>query len=153
MTLYEFMKTIHVLAASAWVGGAIISHVQGLLAAKSKEQQRVLSFTKEQNWLGPRYFAPLTVIVLIAGIVMVVDSGINFSDTWIIIGLVLFAITFVIGVGFFGPVGQKLQVAIETGGFDDSESQRLWATFKRGSEIDLVILVLVVSDMVIKPGA
>ncbi len=153
MTLYELMKTIHVLAAAAWVGGAVISHVQGALIAKSKDQQRVLNFVKEQNWLGTRYFAPLAVVVLIAGIVMVVDSGWNFSDLWIVIGLVLFAATVFVGAGMLGPQGKKLETAIEARGLDDPGSQQLWTTFKNTSSIDLVLLVLVVSDMVIKPGA
>ena len=152
MSLFELMKTIHVLAAAAWVGGATISHVQGALIAKSKDQQRILNFVKEQNWLGTRYFAPLSIIVLLAGIVMVVDTGINFVDTWIVIGLVLFATTVFVGAGLLGPQGGKLEAAIEARGFD-AEAQRMWDTFKRTSTIDLVLLVLVVADMVIKPGA
>ena len=150
--MYELFKTIHVLAAVAWVGGVILSQVNGALAARSGEQARMLGFIRDQAWLGKRYFAPASITLIVAGVVMVADSGWEFSDTWIVIGIALWVASVVIGAGFLGPRSEKLMTDVEQKGLDDPGVQSLSRQLAMLSRVDLVILVLVVIDMVVKPG-
>ena len=151
--MYELFKTIHVIAAVAWVGGVILSQVNGALAARSGEQTRMLGFIHDQAWLGKRYFAPAAITLIIAGIAMVIESGYQFSDLWIVIGIALWVASVVIGAGFLGPRSEKLLTDVEQKGMDDPGVQSLSRQLAMLSRVDLVILVLVVIDMVaLKPG-
>ncbi len=151
--MYELFKTIHILAAIGWVGGVIMGQVQGARVARTQDPQRFLAYAEEQSWLGKRFYAPMAVVVLVAGIAMVIISGWEFTDLWIIIGLVLFAATVTLGMAFLTPLGDKIVAGLRSG---DPEAAGVPDQVKRItllSQIDLAILVLVVINMVVKPGA
>ncbi|HJR44004.1 MAG TPA: DUF2269 family protein [Actinomycetota bacterium] len=146
------MKTIHVVAAVVWIGGVILSQVNGALAAKSGEQARMLGFIRFQAWLGKAYFAPASIVLLIAGVVMVIDSGWEFSDLWIVIGIALYALSVIIGALLLTPKSEQLTAGIEQKGMGDAGVQSLAGQLALLSRVDLLILVLVVINMVVKPG-
>jgi uncharacterized membrane protein len=149
MDLYEGLKTVHVLAAIAWVGGAILSQVHAAWVINRAQPEEFSSFVDFQAMLSKRYFAPLSGVVLLAGIWMVIDRW-SFSDTWVIIGLVLFAITALTGSLYLGPQTDKIKASLATGG--DTELQQKIERIVLATRIDLAVLIAVVADMVIKPG-
>lgn len=153
MSLYEFLKTIHVLAAVAWGGAAAVSHFLGFLAERSGDPQRMATYVEDQAWLGKHYYAPASITVLIAGIAMVVVSGWQFTDAWIVIGLVLFLMIVPLGMFVLSPKSEQLAAAIRERGLEDPGVQAQAEQLKRFALIDLLLLVLVIADMVIKPGA
>ena len=153
MSLYELFKTIHVLGAVAWGGAVIVTQFLAFLAVRSGDQQRMLGFVEDQNWLGKHYFAPTAITVLVAGIAMVIESGWEFEDPWIAIGLVLFFATVFLGMFVLGPKGEKLAAAIREKGLSDPGVQAQSQQLANLSRIDLMLLVLIIADMVIKPGA
>lgn len=152
MDLYELFKTIHVVAAVAWVGGVILSQVNAALAFSSGEQARILGFIRIQGWLGQRYFAPASGILILAGVAMVIESGWEFADLWIVIGIALWLSSSVIGAAFLGPRSERLTADIEQKGWDDPGVQALAKQVGLLARVDMVILLLVVIDMVVKPG-
>lgn len=149
--MYELFKTIHILAAIAWVGAAIFAQVLAL-RAKAAGPAALAQFASYMAYLGPRYFAPISMAVVIAGVVMVVISGWNFSDLWIIFGLVGFAATFVTGIAYIAPQSERVSVLLTERGPEDAHAQAQIARIFQISRIDLVVLILVVINMVIKPG-
>lgn len=155
MTLYELFKTLHVLAAVAWVGGVIISQVLAAIAVKAAREnpQKLIEFVKDQAWLGQRYFAPASIVVILAGVAMVIESGWNFSDLWIVIGIAIYLVSVVIGMFFLTPGSEKMLAVATERGVEDPETQQLAQRLTTLSRVDLVLLVLVVADMVVKPGA
>ena len=152
MSLYEFFKTIHILGAVAWGGAVIVTQFLGFLAVKSGDQQRMLGFVEDQNWLGKHYFAPTAITVLLAGIAMVIESGWEFADPWIVIGLVLFFATVFLGMFVLGPKGEALATAIRERGLSDPGVQAQAQQMANLSRIDVALLVVIIADMVIKPG-
>lgn len=152
MTLYELFKTIHVLAAAAWVGGVVVSQVHGAWVARRDRPEDFVHFIDLQAWLGNRYFAPLAVLTIAAGIAMVVQSGWNFSDTWILIGIALWVLSVAVGAGYLGPQSEKIRAGLVAGGPPEAALQQRIDRVKFVSQADMVVLVLVVVDMVIKPG-
>jgi hypothetical protein len=75
------------------------------------------------------------------------------DQLWILIGLAGIAFSIVTGAGFIGPESGRLQALLETRTFEDPEVQsRLNRIFKI-SRIELGVLLLIVIDMAIKPGA
>ncbi len=150
MDLFELLKFVHIVAAAAWVGGAILSQAQSAWV-NSRGEGAFAEFIDFQAWLSTKYFAPLSGIVVAAGIGMVIVSGYNFTDTWIIIGLVLYAISAATGAGFLGPQTEKIKEGLATGVRDTALQQRI-DRVRLATRVDAVVLVLVIADMVIKPG-
>lgn len=151
MDLFEALKFVHVLAAVAWVGGAILSQAQ-VAWVQGKGAQAFADLIDFQAWLSTRYFAPLAVVVVLAGIGMVIVSGYNFTDTWIVIGIVLFLVTMFTGMLYLGPQSEKIKEALGPGGERDAALQARIDRVTLATRIDLAVLVLVIADMVIKPG-
>ena len=151
MSLYELFKTIHVVAAIGWVGAGMFSQVL-LIRAQLAGPAALAQLGGYLGYLGPRYFSPLSGVVLLAGIAMVIVSGLNFSDLWIIIGLVGFAATAVTGAVYLGPSAEKVSKLMTERGPEDPEVQSQLQRIFAISRIDLVVLILVVVNMVIKPG-
>ena len=151
MSLYELFKTIHVLAAVIWVGGGILSQLQAVRARNAGPTQ-LATFAQEMAWFGPHFFAPVSMIVLLAGIAMVIVSGWNFSDLWIVLGLAGFAATFVTGMAFLGPQSKLVGEGLAQRGPDDPEVQKGLARLFAISRVDAIVLTLVVINMVVKPG-
>jgi uncharacterized membrane protein len=153
MSLYEFFKTVHVLAAVAWGGAVIYSQFLAFLTVRSNDPQRMLGFMEDEAWLGQHYFAPAAITTLVAGIAMVIESGWEFTDAWIVIGLVLFFITVVLGMFMLTPKSEAAVIAIREKGMNDPDTKAKVDQLMKLSRVDLVLLVVIIADMVIKPGA
>ena len=150
--MYEFFKTIHVIAAVMWVGGVILSQVYAAVAMGSGDKTRMLGFMRIQGWLGQKYFAPAAGVLVLAGVAMVIESGWEFKDLWIVLGIAIFVTSSVIGAGFLTPRSEQLAAALEQKPIDDPEVRRLTGQLALLSRIDFVLLLLVVVVMVVKPG-
>jgi uncharacterized membrane protein len=153
MDLYEVLKFIHVLAAASWVGGVIVLQVNGAWLNKKNDPHDFVTFVSLQAYLGKRYFMPLAITTVAAGVAMVLDAEAwGFGDTWILIGIVLYVISVVVGAGFLGPQSEKIQEGLASGGPPDTALQARIKNVVLVSRVDVVVLILVVADMVIKPG-
>lgn len=153
MSLYEVLKFIHILAAITWVGTSIEQQLVGNRATSSRDPRRIAHFVDEAEWVGLRIMTPAAIVVVAAGIAMVIESGWNFSDTWILIAIGLFIVTSLNGMLYLNPQSKKLKLAIADRGLDDQGVLSSVKTVTLASRIDLLVLVLVVADMVFKPGA
>jgi uncharacterized membrane protein len=153
MTKYELLKTIHVLFAVIWVGGAATTQVFATRLSRANEPARMAAFAKDIEFVGTRVYTPASVIVLAAGIWMVADSGWDFTDLWIVFGLIGIAFSATVGAAFLGPESGRIGRLIEAKGPEDAEvTSRLNRIFLV-SRVELVILLLIVVNMVVKPGA
>ena len=151
MSLYEFLKIVHIVAAMGWVGGAILSQVHSAFVQRRANPQDLMTFIEFQATLGQKYFAPLAGIVAAAGIGMVIDSAAwGFTDTWVIIGIVLFLVSSLTGTFYLGPQTDKIKAGLA--GAPDTALEKRIKNVVLATRIDLAILILVVADMVVKPG-
>lgn len=153
MSRYELLKTIHVFFAVIWVGGAATTQVLATRLARANEPARLAAFAKDIEFVGKRIFTPSSLLVLAAGIWMVVITGINFTDLWIIFGLVGIAFSATIGATFLGPESGRIGRLIEARGPEDSEVTGRIKRIFVVSRVELVVLLLIVINMVVKPGA
>jgi uncharacterized membrane protein len=151
--VFNTIKFGHVLLAVVWVGGGLFVQYYATRLSHEDDPVRISGFTKDVEKAGTQYFMPASGLVLVFGIAMVVYSPVyNFSDTWIAIGLIGYAATFVTGAFFIGPTAGKLGKAIEAEGPEGATTQALRKRIFTISRIDQVVLTLVIADMVIKPG-
>ena len=79
--MYEFLLTVHVLAAVIWVGGGVAMHIARHVrcASAATSTTRVRVHALDATWLGPRLFAPMSSIVLVAGSLLVNEAGYDFD--------------------------------------------------------------------------
>ena len=151
VTTYEWAKAVHVLAAVIWVGGAAVVQVLALFALRSKLPGRKAEFAREAEWVGMKIFLPSTLVLIALGFYLVHDGHWGYH-LWVILALVGFGLSFVTGLFFLGPESGRLAKAIDAQGADSPEVVRRINRILMVSRIEVVILIFLVFDMVIKPG-
>lgn len=151
--VYNVLKTIHILAAITWVGGAIFVQIYATRLDRQHEPARLAAFAKDVEAIGNSVFLPASILLLIMGIVLVAYTpGIEVFDLWIVLGFVGIVNTIVLGAAFIGPEAGRLGRAAEERGVEDPEVQRRIKRIFMISRFDLAVILLVVVDMVFKPG-
>lgn len=151
--MYEFLLTIHVLAAVIWVGGGTVMHVLARRVLERGDGEEIYRFSKEINTVALRMYAPLALILLVAGILLVNEAGYEFSQAWISIAFVGWGISFLLGIAYYGPQDKKLQALVAAEG---PRAPGVVANVRQAvfvNQIELLILLLIVVDMTVKPGA
>ena len=151
MTTYEFLLFAHLLFVVTWVGTDI--GIQFLsVRVLGAGPQRTVDFTADIEWLGTRLLIPASLLVVVFGVLLVNNVGFEFGDTWVILGLAGFLFSAGVGSAFLGPeTGRISKLAAERGPEDPDVLARIRRVLLV-SRIELVILVLVILDMVVKPG-
>jgi hypothetical protein len=84
---------------------------------------------------------------------MVLDASLGFTDTWILIGLIIFAFSTVVGIVYFTPETPKLLAGLREGKQNDRDFQARVQRITTIARVDTLLLIAAVANMVIKPGA
>jgi uncharacterized membrane protein len=150
MTWYTFFKSVHVIAAVLWVGGAATLQALSFRALRG-DGRRQAEFAKDAEFLGMRVITPAAILVLIFGIATAANGDWPMGQNWITFGFIMFAASFVAGAGFFGPESGRIAKLIETRGPDAPEVGARIRRILTISRVELVFLVAVVWNMVVKP--
>lgn len=153
MTTYELLKTVHILAVVAWVGGGLAVNILGTRIAATGDTGRVIAFSREAGWIGQRFFLPASVVVLIMGVLAVLEGEWSFGDPWVGIGITGIIVTALTGALVLGPEATRVGALAESQGTSSGEVQRRIHRILTVSRIDLVVLFVVIVVMVAKPGA
>jgi uncharacterized membrane protein len=95
---------------------------------------------------------PSSLLVIVFGVLLANNVGYEFSQTWITLGFVAFAASFATGAGFLGPESGRIAKLADERGADHPEVQARIRRVLLISRIELVILIAVILDMVVKPG-
>ena len=151
MTLYEFLLFLHVAAAVIWVGGAAMFQFIALRILAKNDPVALADFAAGVERIGNRVLVPAALTALLAGFALVWEAEVwTIGDDWIVIGLILFAVTFLSGAGYFGPESGRVKKLIEAEGpvAAGPRIRRLLIL----TRIDLVVLFLIIFDMSVKPS-
>jgi uncharacterized membrane protein len=148
---YGFFKWVHVTGAVLWVGGGLTLTILALRAERSSDPAEMATIARQAAFAGERVFAPVGLLVLLAGIGMVVNLHWGWGTSWIVIGLVGYAITFLTGLLVLGPQAKRIGKLIETVGADAAETQAAIRRILLIARVDEGVLLLVVAAMVLKP--
>ena len=152
MTWYTFFKSVHVAAAAVWFGGALMIQAFAFRITRSGDARRQAEFAKDTEVIGMRVFIPSTWLLFLAAIGMMVNLHWSWGQNWIVFGLISFALSFVIGAGFLGPEGGRIAAVIEREGPESPEAQRRIRRILVISRAELVVLIAVIFNMVVKPA-
>jgi uncharacterized membrane protein len=149
--MYEFLLTVHVLCAVIWVGGGVMMHIFGRLATK-EGPERQLAFTQQSIRLGNMVFAPLSVVLLIAGVLLVEEVGYSYGDLWVTIGFLGFLTSFVLGVGYYPRAGRRYAEVAAGEGPGSPPAEAIYSRTATVNLVELTILLAVIIAMTTKPG-
>ena len=152
--MYDFLLTVHVLAAVLWVGGGVTLHILMRRALRLADPAAQHERFTELEWLGERFYPIFSLLLIAAGIWLVArdDGGWDFDMTFVQLGFAGWIISFLIGIGFYGREGKKRAGIVESEG---AASPSVAASFQRTAMVnsfELLILLLVIVDMTTKPG-
>lgn len=150
MDWYSIVKFLHVVTAILWVGGGFVLFLLGVLAERAGNIEEKLQAMRASGQLGGRFFAPMSMLTLIFGLIMC-SFWVGFSDLWIIIGLVGYATTFSIGMFIFKPTGERMGAMIAKDGITPAVlaiGQRMMSA----ARFDYAVMLVVIADMVLKPS-
>ena len=141
----------HIVAAMVWLGGLMTLTVLGTLVLRGGDRDALARFVANLRVVGPLVLAPATVLVLGFGIWLVIASdAFAFGQTWIRLAIALFVVALLIGAVFQSRAGIRAQRAAEAG--DHGEAARQLGRWLWGMRAILLVLLVVVWDMVFKPG-
>lgn len=152
MNRYEWLLFFHIAAAIVWLGSGVAVQVLAFRANRAEDSARMVTIAHEAEWFGIRIFLPSSLTVLVLGIILTVDGPWDFGQTWIILALIGWGLSFVTGAAFLGPESGRIGKVLAAEG---PESPAVRARIQRiflVSRIELVLLYLIVLDMVVKPG-
>lgn len=152
ITLYEVLVFAHLTFVAVWVGGDAMLQVVWL-RAKRAGPERTVQFMSDVEWIGTRVLTPSALLVVAFGVWLVLDSPAwEFSQFWVSAGLTVFLASFITGAGFLGPESGRIGRAAQELGAADLGVQRRIRRVLLISRIELLFLILVIFDMVVKPG-
>jgi uncharacterized membrane protein len=149
VTWYTFLLFVHVSLAVIWVGGSLMMQFFGIRASMSGDRARMATLGQDIEWIGQRVFVPASLLAFASGILLVVESDFfGFGDDWIVIGLALYATTFLVGLLFLGPEAGRVG-KLQAEGSPAAGPRTMRLIFL--ARLDLVLLFAMIYDMTVKP--
>jgi len=149
MSWYAFLLFVHISMAVIWVGGGLMMQFFGIRAAMSGDPSRFATLGEDIEWIANRVFIPSSLLAFLTGVLLVIESDFyGFGDDWIVIGLVLYATTFLAGLLFLGPESGRVgKLMAERSPEAGPRMLRLLMLIR----LDLLVLFVLIYDMTVKP--
>jgi uncharacterized membrane protein len=154
MTWYELFLFVHILTAMVWVGGNALLQIIAARVFRENDPARTAGFAADVEQIGMKVFSPASVLLIASAVGLMLNDASPWSwgEPFVSVGLVVWVISFLAGVGYLGPTSGKIKRSIEATGPTSPESLRLVGNVLRYSRIELALLVVTVFMMVVKLG-
>ena len=153
MTLYRVLLFIHVLAATAWAGGAIFGLVMSLSVRASGDPARMAAVGREMGEFGGKYFAPTALVTFLAGVGLVMEGDWGWSHFWINSGLAVWLYSLISNVTWLAKLHNRLGELGAERGHTDREVRALSQQMFQWRMLETLLLVYVIFAMTYKPFA
>ncbi len=149
MSWYQVLLFLHVAMAVIWVGGNLVLQLFAYRISLARDPVRMAALGRDIEWIGTRIFVPASLLAFLTGVLLVVESSFwRFGDDWIVMGLLLYAVTFFAGLLYFGPESGRVGGLMDAG---SPEAPLRMARLVFLTRLDLVLLFLIVFVMTVKP--
>ena len=151
MSWYELLLSLHILSIATWFGSSLAITAMGFMSLRTGPESFGTFLLPATKWAGRAH--PIAgVVALLTGFAMVADADWDF-DAWLILGLIGLVVAMGIGGALIGRTADGLVKRMESGAMTAEELSGGARQLLLYTRIELVILVLVIVDMVAKPGA
>ena len=150
---YSLFKAVHVLGAVIWVGGGVSIMIHAIRGQRAYKPEDIVTVAKQAAFMGEKVFAPVGLITFLMGIAMMINTSWGWGHFWIVVGLIGYASTFIVGIAILSPMAKKIDESAEKNGPTHPETIALIERIMFIARFDVAVLMLVVLDMVTKPFA
>lgn len=149
--MYELLLTLHIVAAALYFGSGLAIWVisQRLLTTAPASYG---PFALQAGWWAGKAHPAALLLLIIAGGGMMADAGYSWGEPWVILALAGWFVLGGIGGGGVANTGRDLEAAFDRQA-PEGEIHAVASKLHLFMRIETVILVLVIADMVIKPGS
>jgi uncharacterized membrane protein len=151
MTTYELLTFLHISAAIIWLGAGFLLGVLIFGAARAGDRGREAGYHRDVGWLAPRVFVPGSLATFIFGVLLTIDGDWDFGSLWITVAMIGWLASFLTGILYFKPEGQRIGALAAERGPGDPEIEARVHRVNIIDRVQLAVLFTVVADMVIKP--
>jgi uncharacterized membrane protein len=148
MDFYSFFKLLHVISAIAWVGGGLTLLASAIFNVRDRGPAEAIRTAETIGSLAMRWFLPASGLTLVFGIITTFLGNL-WSEAWVILGLIGFAVTFVTGHFFLRVKATRMGELMKAGREDEAVAEGL--ALLRVSKFDYTVILVVVAAMVLKP--
>lgn len=146
--MYEAIVIVHILSGFAWVGGGFVLMLGARNIKAADGQANADSMVEAFEKTTALLFAIAPILVLATGIAQVVmKTSYDFSQLWIILAIVLFVATAIMG----GAIGGRWEKQMKAAREDGRSLPDLFDRWLRLGWIEMVILAAIIALMVYKP--
>ncbi len=150
MTYYEVLLFVHLLGVAVWFGTGFALLLLGNRFDRSNDNAALRSLFAQSEWLATRVFIPVSLVVVIAGILLVIEGPWSFDQLWVLLGLAGFATTFLTGLLKLKPESERIAAELDREGMTPGVANSIGRLFTL-MRIDYAVIGLVIADMTIKP--
>jgi len=152
MSWFELLLSLHILAIATWFGSGLAITAMGFQALKTGPESFGTVVLPATKWAGKAHPAA-GVVLLLTGFGLIGDSDVyEFGDTFVILGLVGLVVAMGIGGALIGRTADGIVKRIESGAMTAEELSDSGRQLLLYTRIELSILVLLIVDMIAKPG-
>jgi uncharacterized membrane protein len=142
---------VHILGVATWFGANMVQMFVTPRMSKAGDAAAA-EWHRSVVAMGKVVYTVAAVAVLLTGFGLVGTSNdvFSFSDTFIIVGIVVVVIGAVLGMAFFGPQGEKAAAAYTAG--DNTGGAAIVRRTAGMGALDSALVVVAVAAMVMKWG-
>lgn len=151
MSYYEILLFLHVLAAIIWIGGGFMLQAIVVRAERTDDTVLLKKLAESSKFFAQRIFIPSSLAVLVFGVLLTIEGPWSFGDLWIVLGLVGYAFSFLVGILFLEPEGKRIDAAMSAHGPASREAAFHIRRINVVQRVEMTILFLVVAVMAVKP--
>ena len=151
MTSSELWLFLHLGAMAVWIGGGVTGQVFGVLAKRAGDPARTAAFGRDLAFVVSRIFMPASLVVLVSGVLLVGDGNWDWSEPFIVFGLVGWAVVAGAAFGYISPQMRKASVRLAAEGPSPELVGRV-NSLVLGARVLLLALFVIVFVMTAKPG-
>jgi len=150
--VYQLLLYVHIICGVIWVGGAVTLQVLAVFATRSTDPTDLPRIGHWAERTGTLVFIPASLILFIAGVVMVLQAW-NFGQLWVAVAVALWIASAVTGAIYLGPTAKKVGKFFESEGPTSTNGRSLLQRLFLVSRLELVSFAVIIAMMVFKPGA
>jgi uncharacterized membrane protein len=151
VTSYELWLFLHISAAMVWIGGATVAQIFGVLAQRSGDPAQSAAFGRSMGFIGPKIFMPASIAVLVTGVLLTEDGNWDWSETFIWLGVVLWATVSFVAFAFLTRAMARVGARMAAEGPSPELGAEVSKLVLLARALILVLFVIVFV-MVVKPG-
>jgi hypothetical protein len=117
----------------------------------TRDGKRQADFAKDTEVVGSRVCIPASLLLFLAATGMMINLDLPWGQNWIVLCLIAFGLSLLVGVGFLSPESGRLAELIGEHGPGAPMVQARIRRLLTVSRCELVVLLSVVLNMVMKP--